>query len=111
MMNLIRNKVSNNFWNDILLAIKGSIQDYMQLSINRSVFLLAVPMILEMMMESLFAIIDIFFVSRLGPDAVATVGLTESMMSVIYAVAFGLSTGTTAIIARRTGVHSDNDKW
>ncbi len=92
-----------NIWDQITLAIKGSDQDYTKITLSRSIFLLAVPMVLEMMMESLFAVVDIFFVSRLGSDAVATVGLTESMMTVIYSIAFGLSTGATAIISRRIG--------
>jgi len=90
-------------WKELALAIKGSDRDYTNERLSHAIFLLAVPMVLEMMMESLFAVVDIFFVSRLGSDAVATVGLTESMMTVIYAIAFGLSTGTTAIISRRTG--------
>lgn len=89
--------------NEIFIAIKGSEQDYTNVGLSRSIFLLAVPMVLEMMMESLFAVVDIFFVSRLGSNAVATVGLTESMMTIIYSIAFGLSTGTTAIISRRIG--------
>ena len=84
-------------------AIRGSHQDYTEAPIGRAVILLAVPMVLEMLMESVFAIVDIFFVGRLGADAVASVGITESLMTLVYAVAIGLSIGAAATVARRIG--------
>ena len=91
-------------WFDVLKeALFGSKQDFTAISINRAIVLLAVPMVLEMMMESLFGIVDIFFVAHLGADATATVGMTEGMLVMVFAVALGLSMGTTAVVARRTG--------
>jgi putative MATE family efflux protein len=90
-------------WATIREALRGTKQDLTAIPIRRAVVLLAVPMVLEMSMESLLTVVDIFFVSRLGSDAVATVGLTEAMLSPVYALAMGLSAGATAIIARRTG--------
>lgn len=84
-------------------AFKGEQHDYTTAPLNRAVFLLAVPMVLEMVMESLFAVVDVFWVSRLGAEAIAVVGLTESVMSLIYAVAMGLSIAATAVVARRIG--------
>ncbi|TWJ04857.1 putative MATE family efflux protein [Mucilaginibacter frigoritolerans] len=84
-------------------AIAGSEQDYTVGSIRRAVFLLAIPMIMEMMMESVFAVVDIFFVGKLGNAAVATVGLTESVLSIVYSIAVGLSMAATALVARRVG--------
>lgn len=84
-------------------AIKGEIEDFTVGSIRRSIFYLAIPMILEMVMESLFALVDIFFVGKLGVNAVATVGLTESVITIIYAISIGLSMAATAIVARRIG--------
>jgi putative MATE family efflux protein len=90
-------------WSILREAIRGSQQDFTTIPVGKAVFLLAVPMVLEMAMESLFVIVDIFWVSRLGADAVATVGLTESLLATIYAVAVGLSMAATAVVARRTG--------
>jgi putative MATE family efflux protein len=84
-------------------AVAGSEQDYTVGSIRKAVFLLAIPMIMEMMMESVFAVVDIFFVGKLGNEAVATVGLTESVLSLVYSVAIGLSMAATALVARRVG--------
>jgi putative MATE family efflux protein len=84
-------------------AVRGSEESFTEGSIDRAIFLLSVPMILEMVMESLFAVVDIFFVSKVGIEAVATVGLTESVMTLIYSVAIGLSTAATAVISRRVG--------
>ena len=84
-------------------AVSGQDQDYTNGSIRKAVILLSIPMILEMMMESIFAIVDIFYVSRVSVNAVATIGLTESVVTLIYAVAIGLSMAATAIVARRIG--------
>ncbi|MGB7068715.1 MAG: MATE family efflux transporter [Pyrinomonadaceae bacterium] len=93
----------NSFWPVIREAFAGSQRDFTKGPIGLAIFLLAVPMILEMLGESLFAIVDIFFVAKLGAGAVAIVGLTESVMALIYAVAFGLAIGATATVSRRIG--------
>src|SRR4051794_21573254 len=89
------------WWTVVRDAIRGTHHDYTAGPIGRAIVLLAIPMILEMAMESVFAVCDVFFVSRLGPDATATVGLTESMMALVYTVAIGLSIGVAAVVARR----------
>src|SRR5256714_4462650 len=90
-------------WEKIKEALRGAHHDYTDGPIGRAIFLLAVPMVLETVLESVFAVVDVFFVSRLGADAVATVGLTESMMVLIYTLAMGLGIGATATVARRIG--------
>ncbi|MGR8948012.1 MAG: MATE family efflux transporter [Gammaproteobacteria bacterium] len=86
-------------------ALAGTDQDFTQGSVNRAIVLLAVPMMLELALESVFAIVDIFFVAKLGAEAVAVVGLTEAVITVLYAVSIGLSIAVTALIARRIGEH------
>src|SRR3954454_8612466 len=92
-----------NLFQFIKDSIKGSQEDFTKGSMRRAVFMLAVPMILEMCMESVFAVVDIFFVGRLGKDAAATVGLTEAFLMIIYSIAIGLSMAATAMVARRVG--------
>lgn len=84
-------------------SLNGEEQDYTTGSIPRAIVLLAIPMMLELFLESVFAVVDIFFVSKLGEKAIATVGLTESVVTIVYSLAMGLSMAATAIIARRTG--------
>jgi len=91
------------FWHVVLQSLKGMQYDYTRESLGRAVLLLAVPMVLEMIMESLFAVADVFWVSRLGTDAVAVIGITESVMTLVYAVAIGISFAATAIVSRRIG--------
>lgn len=86
-------------------AIRGEEKSYTSGSINRAIVLLSIPMILEMIMEALFAVVDVFFVSKVSVNAVATVGLTESVITLVYSIAIGLSMATTAMVSRRIGEH------
>jgi putative MATE family efflux protein len=92
-----------NIISAIRLSLNSEEQDYTIGSIRKAVFLLAIPMILELSLESVFALVDIFFVSKLGENAIASVGLTESVITIVYSIAIGLSTGAAAIVGRRIG--------
>src|SRR5919204_7075915 len=91
------------FWVTVREALHGSRRDYTEGSVGRAILLLAIPMVLEVVLESVFAVADIFWVAHLGEDAIATVGLTESIMSIVYTLAIGLTIGATATVARRIG--------
>jgi len=90
-------------WDSVLEGLRGSHRDFTQGAVSRAILVLAIPMVLEMVMESVFAVCDVFFVSKLGASAVATVGLTESWLTLIYAIALGLAIAATATVARRIG--------
>src|SRR5688572_29657749 len=96
------NNISSSF-SLIYKALKGEQLDYTQGSIRKAIIMLAIPMIIEMGMESIFAVVDLFFVSKLGKHAISTVGLTESVLTLVYSVAVGMSMGATAVVARRVG--------
>jgi putative MATE family efflux protein len=96
-------QAEERFWPLVREALGGSRRDLTAMPLSRAIVLLAVPMVLEMVMESIFAIADIFWVSKLGADAVAAVGLTESLLTVVYAVGMGMAMGVGAVVARRTG--------
>jgi putative MATE family efflux protein len=95
--------IFNRIFNIIRTSLDGEQRDYTQGNLSKAIFLLAIPMILELSLESVFAVVDIFFVSKLGQHAIATVGLTESVISLVYSIAIGLSTAATAVVARRIG--------
>src|SRR5437016_8940270 len=92
------------FWATLREAVRGSEQDFTEGSIGRAIFLLSVPMVLEMAMESLFGIVNVYWVAHLGKEQAAAVGITEAMlMALVFTVAMGLSMATTALVARRIG--------
>src|SRR5438045_6728114 len=93
----------DSLWSAVKESLRGSHRNYTTGPIGRAILLLAIPMVLEMVMESVFAVVDIFWVSHLGKEAAATVGLTESLLTLIYALAIGLSIGAMAMVARRIG--------
>src|SRR5216117_3050147 len=98
-----QSQLQPSFWGSVWESLQGSHQDFTVGNLNRAILLLAIPMVLEMALESLFAVVDLFWVSHLGANAVATVGLTESLLTLVFAVALGLSLSTTAMVARRIG--------
>ncbi|PKV48324.1 putative MATE family efflux protein [Aquimarina sp. MAR_2010_214] len=101
---MIKNKLTlTRIFSYFKIALTGKEQEFTSGSIRRAVFMLSVPMVLEMMMESIFFLVDAYYVSSLGANAIATVGLTESVLTLVYAIAIGLSMGVTAIVARRVG--------
>lgn len=100
---------SNSLWQELKNAIRGTEADYTKIGLRRAIFLLGVPMILELVMESTFAVVDIYFVGKLGASAVATVGLTETYLFLLYSVGMGLSMAVTAIVARRIGEKNVQD--
>ena len=103
-MTITREESEASIWQTLREAVRGSTANFTEISIGRAVVLLAVPMVLEMLMESVFAVADVFFVGRLHlTDAISTVGITESLMTLVYAAAMGLSVGAAATVARRIG--------
>src|SRR6478609_8083033 len=98
-----------SLWSSVREALKGSHQDFTVGNLNRAILLLAIPMVLEMVLESLFAVTDVFWVGRLGANAVATVGITESLLALVFAIGLGVSMSTTAMVARRIGEKDPED--
>ena len=103
MTTYTNHKSNKTIWTYLKESLRSEHQDFTTGSIRKAIFMLAIPMILEMCMESVFAVVDIFFVGKLGPNAAATVGLTESFLAIVYSVAIGLSMAASAMVARRVG--------
>jgi len=99
----------HGFWSSVWEALRGSHQDFTSGNLNRSILLLAIPMVLEMVLESLFAVVDVFWVGRLGANAVATVGITETLLALVFAIGLGVALSTTAMVARRIGEKDPED--
>ncbi|HNK41240.1 MAG TPA: MATE family efflux transporter, partial [Flavobacteriales bacterium] len=93
----------SRWWRIVKESLAGEERDWTAMNVRRAIVLLSIPMILEMGMEAVFALVDIFFVSRLGEEAIAVVGLTELLLTFVYSVAWGLGMGITSVVARRTG--------
>ena len=102
-------EVKHSLWVSIGEALRGSHQDFTTGNLNRTILLLAIPMVLEMVLESLFAVVDVFWVGRLGADAVATVGITETLLALVFAIGLGVALSTTAMVARRIGEKDPED--
>ena len=98
-----------SWWEIVRDALRGRHIDYTTAPINRAVVMLAIPMVMEMIMESVFAVVDVFWVAHLGANAVATVGLTESMLTIVYTVAMGTGIGAMALVARRVGEKNEEE--
>ncbi len=98
-----------SLWQELKAAIRGTEADYTKIGLGRAIFLLSIPMVLELVMESTFAVVDIYFVGQLGASAVATVGLTETYLFLLYSIGMGLAMAVTAVIARRVGEKSTED--
>ena len=111
-MSQVENRLTRQvkqFRRDLRAAIQGDHHDYTTGSLTQAIVLLAIPMVLEMSMQSVFAVVDVFFVGRLGPNAVAILGTTDALLALVFAVSLGLSMGTTAMVARRIG-EGDEEK-
>src|ERR1700723_478051 len=98
-----------SFWSSVREALRGSHQDFTTGSLNRAILLLAIPMVLEMALESLFAVVDVFWGGRLGANAVATVGITETLLALVFAIGLGVALSTTAMVARGIGEKDPED--